>query len=261
MRIKTIFFIVALSISCKSFSQSRTLEVEGFYSPSGSDWCWANVTAVSTNYYGNNTLLCEIVEWARQEWNDRGNCNCCLFPDSCFGSLSVSKVDDVLESEGLTNTIQYGAVSLNTVQATINDNRLTVILGSHRNAIGNVTGLHSMVINGYNGNDIIHQDGLNSYSVDYTTATTTESMGRWNWAWDYLTYIITKNHCVADLELSAQIDSDASISAQNSIKISSEIGHNRTIVLKAGNEITIKAGFYIPIGSTLDANVVSDPCN
>lgn len=261
MKIKIIYFIVAITISCETYSQSRTLEVEGLSSPSGSDWCWANVTTIATHYYGNNTLLCEIVEWARQEWNDRGDDNCCSYPDSCFGGLYTSRVDEVLESEGLTNTYQYSAVSLSTVQSTINDNRLIAIIGSHRDSNGNVTGLHSMLINGYNGSEIIHQDGPRTYSVDYTEGTTTESMGRYEWRWDYMTHIITKEHCISDLELSAEIDADASISAQNTIEISSIIGQNRAIDLKAGNEITIGTGFYIPAGSTLNVNVVSGPCN
>lgn len=261
MRIKIIFLIVATFIYFKAFSQSRTLEVEGLSSPSGSDWCWAKVTTIATHYYDNSTLLCEVVEWARQEWNQRGDDNCCSYPDSCFGGLYTSRVDEVLESEGLTNTYQYSAVSLSSVQFTINDNRLIAIIGSHRDSNGWITGLHSMLINGYNGSDIIHQDGPQSFIVDYTVGTTTEIMGRYDWRWDYMTHIITKSHCVSDLVLIKGIDANATISAQNTIKISSEIGENRAIDLKAGSEITIDAGFYIPAGSTLDVNVVSNPCN
>lgn len=266
MRIKIIFLIVAITISCETFSQSRTLEVEAHTSPASSNWCWANVTTIATHYYGNNTLECEIIEWVRQQqwlWDPREDVddNCCSYPDSCFGGLYTSRVDEVLESEGLTNTYQYSAVSLSTAQATINDNRLIPIIGSRRDSNGNVTGLHSMLINGYNGSEIIYQDGANSYSIDYTEGTTTESMGRWYWRWDYMTHIITKEHCVSDLELSAEIDADASISVQNTIEISSVIGQNRAIDLKAGNEITIDAGFYIPTGSTLEVDVVSNPCN
>ncbi len=49
--------------------------------------------------------------------------------------------------------------------------------------------------------------------------------------------------------------------AQSNIYISCEIGNNLEISLTSGNTITFETGFLIPLGSALEAEVRSHPCD
>ncbi len=241
-----------------TFGQTRVLDVPTNTSPSGSNWCWASCTTMATHYYGNNTSECEIVEWTRLNISspDRGDDNCCSFPDSCFGGLSISDLDEVLGSENLDCSIVYNVVSLSTLQSCINDNRPLLIQG-HHNPNG---GWHTMIIIGYDGNDIHYNDGGSAYITSYNDAITSDCMGMWAWRWQSYTHILTDQPCPVDLNLTQEIDADADINALSDIVISCEIGSNRSLSLIAGDGITFNSGFSIPLGSTLDADVVSNPC-
>jgi hypothetical protein len=74
------------------------------------------------------------------------------------------------------------------------------------------------------------------------------------------THILTDEHCPDELYLTAMIDDDTVFVAQSNIFISSEIGSNRNISLTAGDVITFNSGFSIPIGSTIEVNIRSNPC-
>lgn len=262
MNIKLIIFIKGILIFtiCSSVvGQTRVLDVPNSAAPSGSNWCWAVCTHMATQYYGNSTELCTIVEWARQNLADpdRGNDNCCSYPDSCFGGAYVSTLDEVLASEGLSCSIVYNIVSLSTLQSTINDNRPIIIQGHHNTPN---YGWHTMIIKGYDGSDIHYNDGGSSFITSYNDAITTDCMGTWLWRWQNYSHILTGQPCPVNLNLTQEIDANADISAQNNIVLSCEIGTNRSIILTAGNSITFNSGFVIPVGSTLDANVVTNPC-
>jgi len=140
-----IFFTTTLSIG-----QSLVLDVPVFGHSVGSKWCWASVTQMATYYYGNDTELCEIVEWARlNNYISVGNNNCCTYPTSCFGGISSSYIDDVLGSENLSCAIVNDNVTLSTLQSTIDDYRPLIIGGCHNGILG-----HVMIVKGYDGSYI-----------------------------------------------------------------------------------------------------------
>jgi hypothetical protein len=118
-----------------------------------------------------------------------------------------------------------------------------------------------MIITGYDGSYLHYNDPAGgSYITLYNDAITTDCMGMFSWRWQENTHIITSIPCPFDLNLTQEIDANADISAQHNIVLSCEIGVNRSITLTAGNSITFNSGFIIPIGSTLEANVVTNPC-
>ena len=247
-------------IACFSVvGQTRVLDVPNSSAPSGSNWCWAVCAHMATQYYGNNTELCTIVEWARQNlaYPDRGDDNCCSNPDSCFGGLYISQLDDVLASEGLSCSIVYSVLSLSVLQSTINDNRPIIIQGHHNTPN---YGWHTMIIKGYDGNDIHYNDGGSSYITSYNDAITTDCMGTWLWRWQNYSHILTGQPCPVNLNLTQKIDSDADIVAEQTINISCIIGLNRDIALTAGGNITFGSGFEIPVGSTIEASIETNPC-
>ena len=249
------YFICFTSFLAKG--QSLVLDVPNSTSPYGSDWCWAVCTHMATQYYGNETELCEIVEWARLNTSpSRGDDDCCLFPDSCYGGLYINYLDDVINSEGLSCTTIYDIVSLSTLQSTINEYRPLIILGYHSTP---KPGYHNMIIKGYDGSYIHYNDGGSSYITSYNDAIAFESMGTFYWQWQSLTWILTSEHCPDELYLTELIDDDADFVAQSNIFVNCEIGSNINVSLTAGYGITFNSTFSIPLGSTLVVNVRSNP--
>lgn len=257
-KIKLIFLFTYFVYST-TYGQTRVLDVPTHTSPSGSNWCWAGCATMATQYYGNNTTECEIVEWARLNISspNRGTNNCCSFPtpDSCFGGTAIANIDAILGSEGLSCSRINNTVTLGTVQSTINDNRPIIIQGERNFSF------HTMIIIGYDGNYLHYNDPAGgSYITLYSDAITYNCMGMFSWRWQYFTHILTDLPCPVYLNLTEKIDADANISAQSEINISCEIGSNRNLTLTAGNGIIFNSGFSFPSGSTMEANVVTNPC-
>jgi hypothetical protein len=234
------------------------LDVPNNISPSGSSWCWASCVTMATNYYGNNTDECEIVEWTRLNipYPDREDDNCCSFPDSCFGGLLIGDIEEVLGSENLNCTFIHDIVSLNSLQSAINDNRPLIIQGHHNSPYG----WHTMIIKGYDESYIHYNDGGSSYITLYDDAITYECMGTYLWRWQDYTHVLTDQPCPVNLNITQDINADADIKAQNSITLSCEIGENRLIKLTSGGELYFNSEFYMPLGSTLDAVISQNPC-
>lgn len=252
--------IVVFFVYLTTLGQTRILDISTYSSPSGSDWCWAGCTKMVTEYYGNNTLECEIVEWARQNiaWPNRGDDNCCTYPDSCYGGLWIYDLPDVLDSENLNSPDNIDVVlSLNSVKTAINDNRPILIVGK-----SSTGGSHLFVVIGYNDSDLNYNDPAGgNYTTSYTDATTKYCMGLWGHRkWEDNSIPITNQPCPIELDLNQEIDADANIIARNNIDISCTIGNNRSIILTAGEKITVSSGFEIPVGSTLEVKVESNPC-
>lgn len=243
------------------FCQTRVLDVPIHASPVGSNWCWAGCTFMATQYYGNSTSECEIVEWARLNLAspNRGTSNCCTSPTPalCYGGIYIDDLDEVINSENLGCSIVYSTISLGTLQTIINDNRPLIIQG-HHNPNG---GWHTLIITGYDGTYLQYNDPSGgSYITSYNDAITYDCLGLYLWRWQDYTHILTNQPCPINLNLTQDIDADADIVAQNNISISCEIGSNRNIMLNAGNSIIFNSGFVLPAGSTLLAEVITNPC-
>ncbi len=256
--------IIVFFVYLTTLGQTRILDIPTYEGPSGSNWCWAGCTKMATEYYGNNTLVCEIVEWARLnlESPDRGDDNCCNYPypDSCKKGLYPTDLRAVLKSEDLDSPLEINYVlSFNSVKTAINDNRPVIIFAEDSTGGGD----HNLIVIGYkNGSDLNYNDPAGgNYTTSYTDATTTFCMGRWgHLRWEKYSHPLTNQPCPIELDLNKEIDADANIIARDIIDISCTVGNNRSIILTAGEKITVSSGFEIPVGSTLEVKVESNPC-
>jgi uncharacterized protein YvpB len=259
-KIKKICSILLLfSTSLALNGQTRVLEVPFITQQPNNQWCWASACAMASTYYGNNSSMCGIVEWARLNLTspNRGSSNCCGLPTPtlCNQGIYISNIPTILTSEGLACT-STGVVSLASVKDIINDNRPLIIQGNR-----NVTSWHTMIIVGYNNNDLHYIDPWDGYHINsYTDATTIECLGAFLYKWKDYSHILTTIACPPNLSLHNTIGANANIHAQVSITIDGIINNNSIVTLLSGSNITFNPGFEIQIGSTLNANVTSNPC-
>lgn len=248
------FFLTFLTAN----GQTRVLEVPFITQQPNNQWCWAAASAMASTYYGNNSSMCGIVEWARLNLTspNRGSSNCCNLPTPalCNQGIFISSIPTILASEGLTCT-STGVVTLQSVKDIINDNRPLLIQGNRG------TSWHTMVIIGYNNNDLHYYDPIDGYHINsYSDATTIECLGAFLTKWTSFSHILTTIHCPTNLSLHYTIGANANIHAQVSLTINGLINNNSTVTLTSGNSISFDPGFEIQIGSTLTANVTSNPC-
>jgi hypothetical protein len=253
-------FLILLSTFQTLNGQTRVLEVPFITQQPHGQWCWAASTAMISTYYGNNSSMCGIVEWARLNITspNRGGLNCCgqPTPTPCENYLFTWDIPSILGSQGLA-CISSGVVSLANLQSYINDNRPLLILGTKSTSAN----FHSLVIIGYNNSDLYYIDPIDGYYItSYTNATTMECLGAFNSKWRFYTYRITTNHCPPYLFLHNTIGSNASIHAQVSLTIDGKINNNSNVTLLSGSIITLNPGFEIQVGSSLNVNVTSSPC-
>lgn len=252
--------VIILFAYTSVFSQTRVLDIPRHTHPSGSDWCWAGCVKMATEYYGNNTPLCDIVQYKCVYLSPPRVCYCCSNPSSCYGPIGITQIGRVLGNEGINSSyVDDGVLSLNSLQMIINDNRPVIIQG-HHNPSG---GWHTMIVIGYDDTNLVYNDpadGSGSYITSYNDAITSDCMGLHDWRWQDYCHILTDQPCPVDLNLTEDIDTDANIVAQNNITLSCEIGNNREIILTAGNQIAFNSGFELPVGSTLEAKIESNPC-
>jgi hypothetical protein len=271
MKIKAnILFLLLLyiMISLSSLGQMKVLYVPGVNAPSGYNWCWAVVTTEVSNYYGNNRQICEIVESARVNFNshphkNRGSVNCCYVPcpDSCKGGNSGSIIEPLLGLEGIQASRNTSQIPLSSVVSSIEDNRPMIAHATKRKGpTGNLISGHVMVVTGYNGGDIHYNDGGLSYIIPYDSAISGENMGIHYWKWTDGATLMLSAPCPKDLGIIENIIESRDIKAKESITISSQIGNNITVNLKAGSSIILDKNFYIPVGSILLAEISSNPC-
>ena len=269
-----LFPLLFILISITSLAQMKVLDVPGLSAPSGSDWCWAVVVAEVSNYYGNSTQICEIVESARVNltypYKDRGNVNCCSVPvpDSCYGPEWASNIRLLLSFEGIQATRNWMNLSLDNVIDNIEDNKPIIAHATaqrkHPDGSCCRTAGHVMVVTGYNGGDIHYNDGGSSWITPYELVISGENMGIYKWQWtDGSTLMFAAPSplpCPKDIGIIENIIESRNIKAKESIIISSQVGNNITVNLKAGSNIIIDNNFSIPLGSTLIAEISSNPC-
>ena len=247
----------------------KELDVPGVSSPAENNWCWARVVTEVSNYFGNNTEICEIVESARVNFNDRGSVDCCTVPcpDSCLGAEYGSNIDNLLGFEGVLASRSYGNMSLSSVIYSIEDNRPIIAHATAQRTKPDGTCCrtagHVMTIKGYSGDCIIYNDGI-TFITSYDEAISEEKMGRFLWQWtDGTTQITAPPNpvpCPFKLGITENINSSTDIKAKEEIKISSQIGNSITVNLKAGSSIILDNNFSIPLGSSLLAETSSNPC-
>jgi len=252
--------ILVLFITFIANGQTRILEVPFITQAPHGAWCWAASSAMASTYYGNNSSMCGIVEWARLNLSapNRGSSNCCgqPTPSACEPGLYISDIPAVLTSEGLSCS-SNGVLSLASLKDIINDNRPLIMQGNHQST----GGWHTMIIIGYNNSDIQYIDPWDGYHINsYTDATTIECLGAFLWKWKSYTHVLTTNACPINLSLHYAIGANANIHAQSNITIDGIINNNATVTLTSGNNVSFNPGFEIQIGSTLTASITSTPC-
>jgi hypothetical protein len=271
---KILSLLLFIMISITSPGQMKELDVPGVSSPAENNWCWARVVTEVSNYFGNNRQICEIVESARvnliNPYKDRGSVNCCSVPcpDSCLGPEWSSNIDNLLSFESIQASYNSGDLQLSSVIFSIEDDRPIIahVTAQRLKDDGTCcrTAGHVMTIKGYNCEDLIYNDYGSTYITSYADAIAYECMGRYNWQWTRGSTQITSPPnpipCPISLGIIENITSSSDIKAKSEITISSQIGNNITVNLKAGSSIILDNNFSIPLGSSLLAETSSNPC-
>jgi len=258
IKVYTLFACVFAFLSLNG--QTRELEVPFLTQQPNTKWCWAASPAMVISYYGYNSSTCGNVEWVRLNVPNTylGNSNCCgqPTPSLCNQALIPPIISTILTHYGLSSTFSYGNLSLADVKNVIDDNR-PLIMGVSKNTGAS----HEMVIIGYNNSDLYYIDPWDGYHINtYTDATTIECLGAYFYVWDLHTFVLTSNVCPSNISLHYTIGASANIHAQVSLTIDAVINNNSTVSLISGNNISFNPGFEIQTGSTLTANVISNPC-
>ncbi len=252
-------FFVFVLIFLSSNGQTRVLEIPFITQQPNLNWCWAASSAMVSTYYGNNSSLCGIVEWARLNisYPNRGSSSCCgtPTPSLCDKGLYISDISNILASESLSCT-EDGVLTLANLKGIINDNRPLIIQGYRY-----PSSWHTTVIIGYNNSDLHYIDPWDGYHItSYSDAITTECLGAYYYKWQDYTHILTTTACPANLSLHNTIGANANIHAQVSLTCDGIINNSSTVSLTSGNNILFNPGFDVQLGSTLDASVSSNPC-
>jgi hypothetical protein len=254
MKNKTIFIRLAILLIftfCGSISKAQILDVPYRNDLTGCGlWCWAKSCHMVIVYYGNDIQLCDVLEIARQKEIPNnayfGFTNCCTNPyGSCCKAYWASGLIGILNYWSISNIHLGRALTLNEIQSDLQNNRPVIITVVDAGG----TGGHTVVGYGLDNNDVFIQDPGNGSQIrDYDDLTQGTIQ-----VWDETNRMTTSaSDCILVQNVSGKINSANSVyKAENLIKSSCIINNNSNIEFLCENEVILKEGFEIQLGSSL----------
>jgi hypothetical protein len=211
------------------------------------NWCWAKSCQMVVVYYGNDIQLCDVLEVARQQNPSRfGFVNCCEDPfGDCCNTNYISANVSILNYWSIPNTLLYRPLTLNETQSNLQNNRPFLMHLFNSNG----TGGHTVVGYGLDDFDVFIQNPGNGSQIRDFNDLIQSTIQRWEYS-DSMR--ISATACILTQNVTGTINEANSIyKAKNLINASCIINNNSNTEFQCENDVILKEGFEIQLGSSL----------
>lgn len=224
-------------------------------------WCWAKSSQMVAIYYGNDILLCDVLEFVRlSKPTFYDTYNCCDEIDSCCSSgyfyMSGSypnSCNQILDNWSISNTNVGSYLSVSQIQTELTNNKPFLILQAKYNP-GAAVGYHVTVAYGYSSGDLyLHDPGNGSKIMDYTEYL---SYGTDNVKW-IQTLLMNSGASTCPLtqhiigRIKKSEDEGNVYKAQQDIYASCIIEPTASIEFECGDDIILEQGFRVDVGRSV----------
>lgn len=222
-------------------------------------WCWAKSSQMVIVYYGNDILLCDVLEFVRLSKPSLYNTSdCCLDVDSCCSyGFFYSTINDpraintILDNWSIATTSISAPLSTTEMQTELSANRPFAILRERYDPGTTKKSYHVMVAYGYLDGDVyVHDPGNGSAIYDYDDFIV---RGSDNIQWiNTLTMNSSAASCPLIQHIIGRLKKTASIyKAQQDIYASCIIESTANVSFECGGDIIIEAGFRVDLGGSV----------
>ena len=215
-------------------------------------WCWAKSSQMVIVYYGNDIQLCDVLEIARQKEIKQnayfGFTNCCDNPfGDCCKPYWPSGIVGILNywHWSISNALLDRPLTLTEVQSDLQNNRpfLMHLLNSDG------SGGHTVVGYGLDDNDVFIQNPGNGSQIRNYDNLIQSTIQRWEETGRIYT---SASACILIQNITGSLDGANGIyKAENVINASCNINSNSNIEFQCENDVILKEGFEIQVGSSL----------